>query len=584
MRSRSIIIGIFLSVILGAVAAGLYWQAGKIQPANHRLSISLIQRINQLESQWSIETARVRSDPGSDFDALIDFIPRMERLKKNLSETMLGIPDLPENLHNTLSAYQSAINAKEERTERFKTGYAILRNSVRYLPLAAASVMRQVRERGGDPAFIRNISTVTDEINTYLTTPAPPEKERLVRVLEDLGDGLVARYPFLANPIANFVAHGQVLLDRQEPTEAFFQDAVSNSIVDFGEDLISGLESEIDRKETLVSNYQRGVLASGGGLWLVWLFIALRMPKNDRQQEEAAAVAFQFPRSVRRASPQQDTGLADLTTSLLGDASPATENVSRRIGLEVMATQLTTFVEQINGNLDSLDKMQGQPHDAFALTPDLNTLPESGDGNEPDDEPDEEAPGAGVDEGIQTAAAAAVVASLRAQTHSIIEVADRLPSFSEGEDDLPTQLDINDAIEEIVEKTQTEEAIVAKELNPVPTVLASEAEISLLLTNVIENSVQAVQDRGNKDGVIRIETRQEDGKVLIIITDNGAGIAPKHLKKVFTPFYTSRDDALGMGLTTTQHVVHKYGGSIALNSLPNRGTMVRIALPAGAGM
>ena len=101
--------------------------------------------------------------------------------------------------------------------------------------------------------------------------------------------------------------------------------------------MISGLESEIDRKETLVSNYQRGVLASGGGLWLVWLFIALRMPKNDRQQEESAAVAFQFPRSVRRASPQQDTGLADLTTSLLGDASPATENVSRRIGLEVMA-------------------------------------------------------------------------------------------------------------------------------------------------------------------------------------------------------------------------------------------------------
>ena len=488
MRSRSIIIGIFLSVILGAVAAGLYWQAGKIQPANHRLSISLIQRINQLESQWSIETARVRSDPGSDFDALIDFIPRMERLKKNLSETMRGIPDLPENLHNTLSAYQSAINAKEERTERFKTGYAILRNSVRYLPLAAASVMRQVRERGGDPAFIRNISTVTDEINTYLTTPAPPGKGT-----SGARAGRPGRRPCCALPVS-----GQPDCELRRPrTSPARQTRADGSVLPGCRlelhrrfrrrfDQRSGIRDRQERDPGQQLPTRRPGLGRRA-LWLVWLFIALRMPKNDRQQEESAAVAFQFPRSVRRASPQQDTGLADLTTSLLGDASPDTENVSRRIGLEVMAEQLTTFVEQINGNLDSLDKMQGQPHDAFALTPDLNTLPESGDGNEPDDEPDEEAQGAGVDEGIQTAAAAAVVASLRAQTHSIVEVADRLPSFSEGEDDLPTQLDINDAIEEIVEKTQTEEAIVAKELNPVPTVLASEAEISLLLTNVIEN-------------------------------------------------------------------------------------------------
>ena len=230
MKSRSITIGIFLSAALVMTAAGLYWMASRAQAGNHQLSISLIRRIQQLESQWSIETARVRSDPLADFDALVTFIPRMERLKADLSDAMLSTPNLPERLASDLGAYLSAIEAKEERIERFKTGYAVLRNSIRYLPLAATSVMQQVEERGGETAFVRNISSVTDEIHTYLATPAPPEKERLMRVLQELGDGIMARHPSLANTIANFVAHGQVLLDKQAPTEEIFQEATSDRI------------------------------------------------------------------------------------------------------------------------------------------------------------------------------------------------------------------------------------------------------------------------------------------------------------------------------------------------------------------
>ena len=656
MKSKSITISVFLSVVLVATAAGLYWMANKSTPGNHQLSISILRNIQQLESQWSVETARVRSDPLSDFDALTIFIPQMEQLKAALLEAMRGIPDLPERLLNDMNAYLSAIDAKEERIERFKTGYAILRNSVRYLPLAASSVMQQVQQRGGEPAFIRNISSVTDEINMYLSTPAPPEKERLMRVLAELGSGMAARYPVLANPIANFVAHGQVLLDKQAPTEAFFQEATSNAITDFGKDLITGLKSEIDKKETLVTYYERGIMATGGALWLMWLVIALRLPKNATKMEESPAIGdtaastglalvmaqranseqgathkeepaapsgpaaptgltpmpAQQTNAKEDAMPKEESAapsgpaapmdspplpahseqaesLEKLTALLQAKARPhggtssarAPEATSHRIGLEVVAKQLATSVERINTSLDILNEMQGRLHSAIThdqpTPPELTGLAGSGDGNELDNETE----GAAAAEEIKTAAA--VMSSIRAQANGIVEIAQRLPSFSKEPAAGYAQMDINDQIDEVVESTQAETvALVVKELNPIPAVFASEAEICLILTNVIENCVRAVQERGQKKGVIRIETRQEGEEVLVTITDNGVGIAPEKHKKVFNPFYTSRDNAMGMGLTATQYLVQKYRGSIVLNSLPGRGTLVGITLPSGA--
>ena len=96
-----------------------------------------MRQIQQLSSSWSIEIARVRSDPLADFDSLAAFIPRMASLKESLSDASRRIPGLPDRLANDIRGYLSAVDAKEERIERFKTGYAVVRNSTRYLPLAA---------------------------------------------------------------------------------------------------------------------------------------------------------------------------------------------------------------------------------------------------------------------------------------------------------------------------------------------------------------------------------------------------------------------------------------------------------------
>ncbi len=567
MRSKSLTIGIFLSVALVVTAAGLYWMAVQTKAGEHHLAISTVQRIQQLESQWSVELARVRSDPFADFDSLTQFVPQMTRLKETLEGAIQRTPSLPARLVYTTSAYLSSITAKEERIERFKTNYAVLRNSVRYLPLAATNVMQQMQTRGANAAFIRNVATITEEINTYLASPAPPEKERLARVLAELGDNIATRHPTLINTSMNFVAHGQVLLDKQSPTEETFQAATSDQISDLGETIIKGLEAEIDRTEALAAWYERGIIGAGVVLWVMWLAIAVKMPKDKDRMRRGVASRPQNPLLRGQAGPRRDEGLERLTADLMksgrtsteGDGSTsAAEFAAYQVGVDIAAAQLVALAERINSSAALLTDLPGQPADNGA--------------EDAADTPNED-----------REAVAAAVANISTQTNDIVELAKRLPTLGPKRDADYAQLDLNDSIEEVSDSIQAKtRSLVVKELNPLPTLAASEPEIALLFTNIMENAALAIEEQGQKKGIIRVETKQENGTIVVNVVDNGVGIRPERRKKVFQPFYTTREGALGMGLTVAQNLAERYGGNIVMNSMHHRGTAVRVTLPIRA--
>ena len=150
MRSGAVILGICVSAVLLAATGALYFLAQNNGGEQYRRSIDTVRQIQLLSSDWSMELTRVKSNPLADFDSLAAFIPRMARLRETLSDTAQRIPDLPDRLASDIQAYLSAIAAREERIERFKTGYAVVRNSNRYLPIAAANVLRQAQESNAE--------------------------------------------------------------------------------------------------------------------------------------------------------------------------------------------------------------------------------------------------------------------------------------------------------------------------------------------------------------------------------------------------------------------------------------------------
>jgi PAS domain S-box-containing protein len=110
-----------------------------------------------------------------------------------------------------------------------------------------------------------------------------------------------------------------------------------------------------------------------------------------------------------------------------------------------------------------------------------------------------------------------------------------------------------------------------------PLVQAYGSGLNQVWTNIIDNAVDATDGRGT----ITIRTQCADGRVLVEIEDNGGGIPPEHITRIFEPFYTTKPQGAGTGLgldTAWRIVTEEHRGKMEVDSVPGR-TVFRVYLP-----
>ena len=108
-----------------------------------------------------------------------------------------------------------------------------------------------------------------------------------------------------------------------------------------------------------------------------------------------------------------------------------------------------------------------------------------------------------------------------------------------------------------------------------PLVCHDPALVQQVVLNLVLNGIQAIPNEGK----VEITIAQEDQKALIVVKDNGKGISPEALPKIFKPFFTTRKEGTGLGLSLASGIVQSHGGSIEALSTPGQGTQFRIHLP-----
>jgi signal transduction histidine kinase len=96
-----------------------------------------------------------------------------------------------------------------------------------------------------------------------------------------------------------------------------------------------------------------------------------------------------------------------------------------------------------------------------------------------------------------------------------------------------------------------------------------------VLLNLLLNAVQAIEGQGK----VTVEIQPVDDLALISVTDTGRGIAPEHLPNIFRPFYTTKGNGTGLGLSLARRIVESHGGKIEVSSEYGLGTQFRIYLP-----
>ena len=123
-------------------------------------------------------------------------------------------------------------------------------------------------------------------------------------------------------------------------------------------------------------------------------------------------------------------------------------------------------------------------------------------------------------------------------------------------------------------------ASVVLELDEVPCVLASESRLCQVFINLLVNAAQAMETREVEGREIRVKTRNDVAGDLvgIDIADNGAGIAPQRLARIFEPFYTTKESGTGLGLSICRDIVERMGGRIDVSSTLGAGSTFTVWL------
>ncbi|GGF82776.1 sensor histidine kinase [Wenyingzhuangia marina] len=102
-------------------------------------------------------------------------------------------------------------------------------------------------------------------------------------------------------------------------------------------------------------------------------------------------------------------------------------------------------------------------------------------------------------------------------------------------------------------------------------VYADEKQLIHVLINLTKNALQSLYN--NSNGVIKLYGKKDkEGKILLQVIDNGPGIGPDFIDQIFIPFFTTKDDGNGIGLSLSKHIMRLHGGSIKVNSIPNEET------------
>lgn len=112
----------------------------------------------------------------------------------------------------------------------------------------------------------------------------------------------------------------------------------------------------------------------------------------------------------------------------------------------------------------------------------------------------------------------------------------------------------------------------------VPPVLGDPQELKQVFLNLVINAGQAV--RGEQE--IRLVTRHQEDRVVVLVEDDGCGIPDEMLESVFDPFFTTKQvgEGTGLGLSIAHEIVRRHGGTLSVQSALGRGTRFRVELPA----
>ena len=568
------------AAILLAALVFLFVKTAGIDFRHDAQALNLLREMHDLDSHWDDEAVRLTNDPAASAPRG-DFAGMMGRTLSELERATSR-----DNFRKELAQVRAGLNEKEATFKALRDAHdksvaaakAMDADLAKLSQLAAARSNARASSRSltGIPALTEQLRS---DINRRLETfgaRAPAMLQRVATIRHES----IAADPSLADAAMAAEGSGRAFLDARAAEEAVWRKfsffTLGGRIDLSARSLAKSIESTLDDKErwrVYLFFYAAALLIVIGHLGIK---VARAQNELRRANEELERRVSERTRDLSQTLKRLKESEAQLVQSeKMSSLGQMVAGVAHEINspLAYVKNSVATARDRMPDLRDALARAERLLELLRLETPDAVQLQECFDG---------------LNEKLSRIKTGHVLEDLDALTRDglhgieqIVELVANLRNFSRLDRSKVASFNVNEGVRAtlLIAQSSLRKIDVERHLGDVPSITCSPSQVNQVLLNLLNNSAQAMD---KPRGRIVVTTRpMQDGAVAIDVEDNGKGIAPDALPKIFDPFYTTKEPGkgTGLGLSIAYKIVTQHGGRIDVRSTPGTGTTVTVVLP-----
>ena len=546
----------------------------------HNQIIGTLRELKQVDAEWNVEVLRAKTGLATNYDRVASPLPLVTSLETALrGQTGVFWEDRAASkarLIPLLDAYKQAMDQKIAAIESFKSQNAILRNSSRFLPIAATDLVEATRAGAIHAEHKLQIEQALYHLlantMTYSMAPDQPLRERVSEGTQTIRQLTVDVPSEVQQRAVTLVAHVGKVLQQQESGTKLLAELAALPTAKAIDELSDAHSQEHEKLLTEQQAYRQALIGYSAFLLLLLGIAAWRLFKDykllNRTNSALHKTNLELKESqVHLVQAEKMSALGQMVAGIAHEINTPLAYVKGTFS--VIKEQLMPMQTLLARSYQFTQQMREAKHDKAALNLQLRDVEKSAKSL--------------VEEGVMQEMAGLLKDGIHG-IEQISEIVLNLKNFSRldrakiAEFSVQAGLDSTLLLARNLLKGKVE---IRKEYGDVPPITGSPSQINQVFLNIITNAAHAMPERAQTNVITLRTALHDDQTVCIEIQDNGSGIPKDVLPKIFDPFFTTKPigQGTGMGLSISFKIIQEHGGKILVDTEPEIGTIFTILLP-----
>ena len=551
---------------LAGALAFLYNKTQAVDLSQQNEILGYLRELRDIDSRWDVDVMRARADFAA---AELPAPNRATSAAKALDNLTTASQRTPSNaLSAALPELRAAVEQKARLVEQFKTENSAAQSAVR-------DILKGTAEVGSAAATLKPHPPALDSALATLSAVAPlyywlaQDSQRAN--LEAAAAALKAVPDALREHAAKLDGAVQTLLKAKPAEQAIFPKLMLLTSGPRLENLTFSVNREVEAELADKERYRVYLIAYAGALLVLLAYFGgnLKAANLDlerrvqlRTRELSEALQHLKDSEAQLIQSEKMSSLGQMVAGVAHEINTPLAYVKNSLG--TVADKLPTLTDTLL-NCEKLLALLQAGNDAAGLSRQFAVVSTQ--------------LGQLKQQGVLNELSGLVNDGLYG-TGQMAEIVGNLKDFSRLDRSKVTSFNLNDGLQStlLLAKHLLKSVTVNKALGDISPIVCSPSQINQVFLNLITNAAQAM---GERPGKIMLTTRDDGDGVRVEVEDDGGGIPPDVLPKIFDPFFSTKEigKGTGLGLSISYKIVQQHGGRIDVDSEIGRGTLFTVWLP-----